>query len=559
MNATLLIVLALAAAPAVETPQHEHPAETTAPAATLRHAQPRPEPSRGATLVSGLGRLNHPIATASPEAQKFFNQGLTFVYGFNHDEAVRSFRRAAELDALSPMPHWGIALALGPNINLDVDPAREQAAYDEAQRAHALAAAAPPNERAYVEAILKRYSNDPKADLKALAVDYKDAMRALTRRYPDDLDALTLYAESLMDLHPWQLWASDGTPTEGTTDIVAALESVLRRDAMHIGANHYYIHAVEASRAPERAIDSARRLDTLVPAAGHLVHMPAHIYMRTGDYESAVTSNAKAAEVDRAYIKATKADGVYPMMYYNHNLDFLASAAMMSGQFQEAKGAAGMVAANAMPMLAHMPMLEPFGAKTLFVLLRFARWDDVMRLPAADATHALLNTLSHFGRGVAQAARGNATDAGRERAAYAEARKAIPTDTDWGYNKAKDVLAVSDAVLDAWVARVDRDEAGSIEAWKRAVAAEDALKYDEPPDWFYPTRESLGAALVRASRFAEAEQVFRDDLARNPKNGRSLFGLARALRAQKKDASAVDQQFHAAWKHADVSLRLVDF
>jgi tetratricopeptide (TPR) repeat protein len=231
----------------------------------------------------------------------------------------------------------------------------------------------------------------------------------------------------------------------------------------------------------------------------------------------------------------------------------------MSGQFKEAKRAADMVVANVTPMLSRMPMLEPFGAKTLYVLLRFARWDDVMRLPAGDAAHPLLNALSHFGRGVAQAALGNEQDPARERAAYAEARKAIPADADWGYNKAKDVLAVADNVLDAWVARVNRDDAGAIEAWKRAVAAEDALSYDEPPDWFYPTRESLGAALVRASRFAEAEQVFRDDLARNPKNGRSLFGLTRALRAQKKDASAVERQFRAAWKHADVSLRLEDF
>ena len=260
-------------------------------------------PEKPALLMTGLGRLHHRIATPSAEAQRFFDQGLTLVYGFNHEEAVRAFRRAAELDPASPMPHWGIALALGPNINLDVDPAREQSAYDEARRARALAAPAPASERAYVGALIKRYSNDVKADLKALAVQYADAMRDLTKQYPNDLDAATLYAESLMDLHPWQLWSADGKPTEGTDEIVAALESVLRRDAMHIGANHYYIHAVEASRTPDRALASAKRLDTLVPAAGHLVHMPAHIYMRTGNYEGAVTSNAKAAEeIGRAHV-----------------------------------------------------------------------------------------------------------------------------------------------------------------------------------------------------------------------------------------------------------------
>src|SRR6266850_863095 len=417
---------------------------------------------RPATLMVGLGKLNHPIATSSREAQQFFNQGLTFVYGFNHDEAIRSFRRAAELDPASPMPHWGIALALGPNINLDVDPEREKAAYDEAQRAKALSlgpgagrVGAPARERAYIDALVKRYSNDPKADLKSLAVQYKDGMRDVAKRYPNDLDAATLYAEALMDLHPWQLWANDGTPTEGTEEIVAVLESVLKRDPMHIGANHYYIHAVEASKAPGRALQSAKRLDTLVPNAGHLVHMPAHIFMRTGDYHAAVTSNAKAADVDRQYIEATNPGGVYPLMYYNHNVDFLASAAMMTGQFAEASRAADELVASATPALAHMPMLEPFAAKKLYVLMRFSRWDQVLALPAPDAKWHLLTLLSHFGRGVAHAALGQVADAKLEQVAYYEARKNIPGDMDWGYNKAGAMLAVVDAVFDARVAGAD--------------------------------------------------------------------------------------------------------
>ncbi len=529
-----------------------------------QHDAHPPAADKPATLMTGLGRLHHPIATPSAEAQRFFDQGLTLVYGFNHEEALRAFRRAAELDPASPMPHWGIALALGPNINLDVDPEREKSAYEEARRALALAASAPADERAYVGALVKRYSNDVKADLKALAVEYANAMRDLTKQYPDDLDAATLYAESLMDLHPWQLWSADGRPSEGTGEIVAALESVLSRDAMHIGANHYYIHAVEASRTPDRALASAKRLETLVPAAGHLVHMPAHIYMRTGNYEGAVISNAKAAEADRAYIKARGAGGVYPSMYYNHNLDFLASAAMMSGQFKAAKQAADMVVANATPMIAQMPMLEPFGAKTLYVLLRFARWDEVMKLPQPDAKHALLNTLWHFGRGVAQAARGNAAEAGQEHAAYVDARNAVAPDSDWGYNKAKDLLAVSDAVLDAWIARANHDDAASIDAWRVAVLKEDMLNYDEPPDWFYPTRESLGAALLRAKQFDRAEQVFRDDLTRNPDSGRSLFGLWQTLRtarrrSEKPAVAAVEKRFKAAWRHADTQLLMADF
>src|SRR5262245_50611632 len=430
------------------------------------HGVSEPKP---ATLLPGMGRLHHAIATKNPEAQKFFDQGLTFVYAFNHDEAIRSFRRAADLDPSSPMPYWGIALALGPNINLDVDPDRELVAYEAAQKAKALAARAPANERAYVDALVRRYSNKPNADLKALAVDYKNAMRDLVRKYPNDLDAATLYAESVMDLNPWQLWTADGKPGEGTEELVTVLESVLKRDAMHIGANHYYIHAVEASKTPHRALPSAQRLDTLVPAAGHLVHMPAHIYMRTGNYDGAVAANAKAADVDRAYIAENGGSGVYPLMYYNHNLDFLASAAMMSGQFAKAAEAADLLVANVLPAVDQMAMIEPFGAKKLYVLLRFARWDDVLKLPAPNPKHALLTMLSHFGRGIAHAARGDAADAKREWEAYKEAQRAVPPDFDWGYNQARNLFVVSDAVFTAWIDRARGDEAAAIASWRAAV------------------------------------------------------------------------------------------
>src|SRR5262245_32764564 len=376
------------------------------------HADTR---SRPVTLDPGLSAAHHAIQTTNPEAQKFFDQGLTLIYAFNHEEAVRSFQKASELDPGSPMPHWGIALALGPNINQDVDPEREKAAYEAAQRALGLTGRAHENERAYVAAIVTRYSNDPKADLKALAVRYRDAMRALVERYPDDLDAATLYAESLMDLHPWQLWSLSGAPTEGTLDIVRVLESVLARDANHVGANHYYIHATEASLTPERALDSARRLETLVPAAGHLVHMPAHTYMRTGNYAGAVKANALAADVDRKYISAAGPNGFYPTMYYNHNLDFLASAAMMTGQFARASQAADELVKNVTPLLTDMAMVEPFAAKKLFVLLRFAKWDDALKLPMPDAKAPVVMTLFHFGRGVAHAALGAVADAGRDR------------------------------------------------------------------------------------------------------------------------------------------------
>jgi tetratricopeptide (TPR) repeat protein len=539
---TWLLALSVAAAGA----QHDPHAAAAAPPAAL---------------MAGLGHLHHPISTRSADAQQFFDQGLTLVYAFNHDEAIRSFKRAAELDPASPMPHWGIALALGPNINLDVDAERERAAFDAAQRAARLALHASSRERAYVDAIVKRYSSDPKADLKALAVDYKNAMRALAQKYPKDLDAQALYAESLMDLHPWQLWSNDGKPTEGTEEIVAVLEGALKQDPTHVGANHYYIHAVEASPAPGRALASARRLETLVPAAGHLVHMPSHIYMRTGEYRAAVTSNERAAEVDRAYIERTGVDGVYPVMYYAHNLDFLASAAMMSGQAADAIRSADALVAHTAPALAHMPMLEPFAAKKLFVLLRFARWSDVLALPAPEAKYPILTSLYHFGRGVARSATGEAAGAEAERASYTSAKQAVPADADWGYNKAAVVFRLIDAVLDARVAHARHDQAASIAAWRRAVAAQDGLNYDEPPDWFYPVRESLGAELIRAGQAEEAVRVFDEDLARNPRNPRSLFGRWQALliAGRAEQAFAAEKDYKTAWAAADVPLRLADF
>ncbi len=514
-----------------------------------------------ARLLPGLGTTHRAIATTNDEAQRYFDQGLTLIYGFNHEEAIRSFRRAAELDPASPMPLWGIALGLGPNINLDVDPERELEAYKTAQQALAVATRAPAAERAYAAALVKRYSNDPKADLKALAVDYKNAMRDLMRQYPNDLDAATLYAESLMDLHPWKLWTNDGKPEEGTEEVVSVLESVLRRDPQHVGANHYYIHAVEASVSPERALASAKRLETLVPLAGHLVHMPAHIYMRTGDYYGSLVANLRAANVDREYFAATNPGGIYPLMYYNHNLDFIASSAMMTGQLVEADRAAQMLVREVMPALPDMAMLEPFAAKSLYVWLRFGKWDNVLALAKPDPKFGILTVLSHFGRAVAFAKKGQIADAEAERAQFRETSRAIPPETQWNYNSAGDMMKVMTGVLDGQLAAARKNEPAAIDAFMAGVAAEDQLSYDEPPDWYYPVRESLGAALIRASRYAEAERVFRDDLQHNPHNPRSLFGLWQALLlgGNRNAAAQAEADFRAAWRHADVQLTLDDY
>jgi tetratricopeptide (TPR) repeat protein len=515
-----------------------------------------------AILMPGMGTLHHPVSTANPDAQKFFDQGLTFIYAFNHHEAVRSFKRAAELDPLMAMAYWGIALALGPNINLDVDPEREKAACDAIQKAFSLASKAPKSERSYIEALARRYSIDPKADLKKLAVDYKNAMGELVKHYPDDLDAATLYAESAMDLRPWQLWTTDGKPAEGTEEIVTVLESVLRRDPNHPGAIHYYIHAVEASPNPERALAYAPKLPSLIPAAGHLVHMPAHIYQRTGDYESAALSNQEAARADEAYIKYTGAQGIYPLMYYSHNLHFLAIAYSMEGRFADAMNAARQLESNIRPHIKEMPMLEGFMTVPPLLLVRFRRWDDIEKLARPEQSMKATNAVWHFARSMAFLAKSRTTKAEREQKAFLEAVKAVPAEATFGLNSASKVLKIADYVLAARIAgtATKPDSKTVLESLRKAVEIEDSLAYDEPPAWFLPVRESLGGALMMTGDYAGAEQVFRADLEKNRRNGRSLFGLVESLKAQGKThaASLVEQSFEKAWNNADTKLRLGD-
>jgi tetratricopeptide (TPR) repeat protein len=514
-----------------------------------------------ATHVAGMGSHHHPVSTTNAEAQKFFDQGLSYVYAFNHNEAIRSFKRAAELDPQLAMAHWGIALALGPNINLDVDPEREKSAYEAAQKAQALASKAPENERAYIDALVKRYSIDPKANLKQLAVEYKNAMDDVVKRYPDDLDAATLYAESAMNLRPWQLWSADGKPAEGTEEIIAVLESVLRRDPNHFGAIHYYIHAVEASPNPERALAYAPKLSWLVPAAGHLVHMPAHIYHRTGDYQAAALSNKEAAKTDEAYIRVSGANGLYPLMYYTHNLHFLAIAESLAGRYAPAMSAARQLESHVGPNLKAMPMLEGFMIVSPLILVQFHRWDDIEKLPEPDPSRVGLKAVSHFARGMAHEAKGRMPDAKREYAALIEAEKAIPAEMNFGLNRARKVLSIAEHVLAARIALSSNgNRQSAIEQLRKAVEIEDSLAYDEPQAWFLQVRLWLGGALLQAGDNAAAEEVFRADLERNKRNGRSLFGLKESLKAQKKDFAAimVKREFDAAWKDADTPLKAED-
>jgi tetratricopeptide (TPR) repeat protein len=512
-------------------------------------------------LLDGLGAVHHPVSTTSPEAQKFFDQGLRLLYAFNHDEAHRAFRRAADLDPKLAVAHWGMALAVGPNYNLDAEESQLKAAYASIQQALALAKDAPAHERAYVEALARRYAAHPaKADKKKLALDYKLAMGELSRRYPDDLDAATLYAESGMNLRPWELWTKDGKPAPGTEEIVAVLEGVLRRNPDHTGANHYYIHAVEASRGPERALPAADRLARLAPGAGHLVHMPSHIYYRVGDYAKAAAANEAAAAVDRAYLKRFKVKGVYPMMYYSHNLHFLAAAHAMQGRRADAQAAADQLAAHVERHVHAMPMLEFFLPTPTLVRVRFRRWDDVLAEPAPDDDLTIVRSVRHHARGLAFVAQGKVKEAGHELAALRKLHDAMPADLHYGdRNRARQVLAIPRAVLEARIALAAKDPQTAVRHLEEAIKVEDDLNYIEPPDWYLPVREQLGAVYLTLGKAGEAEKVFRADRERNRRNPRSLFGLAESLKAQGKtyEAQLVRQEFEAAWRNADTAIGAV--
>ena len=513
-------------------------------------------PKRLMWLDEGLGNVDHPVTTKSVEAQKYFNQGLAYLFAFNHDAGVASFKQAAELDPDMAMAYWGMSLGLGANYNDPGNTDRFARAYVELQKAIDLAPKVSKAEQAYITALSKRYSSDAKADPKALANAYKAAMADLVKNYPDDLDAATLYAESMMNLRPWQLWSLDGKPAEGTLEIVAVLEGVLKRNPNHTGANHYYIHAVEASPSPERATAAADRLLGLAPSAGHLVHMPSHIYLLTGEHAGAIKSNELAIIADKNYIERSGANGIYPLMYYNHNVHMLASAQSEAGNYSGAIKAANELAANVGPNVKAMPMLEMFMPYPIIALTRFHKWDEIMKYPKPAPEMLITAAHWHMARGIALAETGKPEEAEKELAALRETAKKIPAEAVLFTTPVSVALKVADDLLVGEIALSRGDRKAAIAAMRMAAVSESKVNYAEPPDWDLPTREWLGRALMKDGQFSEAERSFREEIGRNPRSGRALFGLAEALARQGKDSSAalVRREFEAAWVKSDYKL-----
>ncbi len=514
--------------------------------------KPTPEPSQ--PLFDGLGSIHHPVSTKSPLAQRYFDQGLAFAYGFNHDEAERSFQQSAKIDPNLAMAYWGVALVLGPNYNLPGDKERGARAVAALEQVRSHETSATPEERDLIEALAHRYGSNGEPTNERDAA-YANAMREVAHRYPADPDVQVLFAEALMDLHPWQLWSADGKPEGDAVEIVNVLEGVLKNHPNHTGANHYYIHAIEASRDPGRALPSADRLAGLAPGAGHLVHMPSHIYIRTGRYHDAAVANEQAVKVDRDFLRQTGETGYYPLAYYTHNYHFLCYAQMMQGSGRAALATARELERH-LPLdeVRAMPMEEFLVPTPLFVETRFGMWDEILHEPPPPEDLLFTAGSWHYARGIALAKTGRLVDARKESVALKEILRRTSADRPLGTaNHAKDLLALASALLSGEIAASQGDHGEAETKLAQAVRLQDALIYDEPPDWYYPTRESLGMELLAAGKPNEAVAVYREDLMINPLNPRSLHGLAQALKFQGKNdqAATTEKLFKAAWRYAD--------
>ena len=517
--------------------------------------------SRGAQIFEGLGTYHRRISTSSPEAQRYFDQGMRLLWGFNHDESTRSFARALELDPSCSMCAWGAALTVGPNYNLPMlaEP-RAKVAFEATSRAQGLAGSATPVEQALIAALALRYPNaqplDPQSASPVLT-RYAGAMRDVALRFPDDLDVQTLYAEAMMTVHAWKLWNADGTPAPGTTEIVATLESVLERNPMHVGALHYYIHAIEASSHPEKGLAAATRLRTLAPAAGHLVHMPAHILQRVGRYEEAAEANRRGAAADMAYLAKTGPLDYYPTMYVSHNYQFLAYSAAAEGREAEALDAVRRSRDSVSDaMLMEMPGMDWYVAQLYTAPVRFGKWDALLaEAPPARHLPGLVGGYT-YATAVALAARNRLAEARARLGELDTLIAGLAADQPAGQNALRDVLAVGRHVAAARIGMAEGHNEEALRDLEDAVRLEDALAYDEPSDWFFPVRHLLGAQLMRDGKFREAERVYRDDLERHPGNGWALFGLQQALKAEGRvaEAKATGTEFEKAWQRATLSI-----
>lgn len=514
-----------------------------------------------APLFSGLSGIHFPISTKNKKTQQYFDQGLMLSFGFNHAEAGRSFYEAARQDSTCAMCWWGFAYVLGPNYNGGMEKDNFQRAYDAVQKAQSLSANCTPKEKDLIAALMQRYSNYANAARSLLDSAYATSMRKVYKKYPTDVTIASLFAESLMDLHPWNLWNKDGSTQPWTPEIMTVLEKCLQADPKHAGANHFYIHATEMSTQAEKGAPSADLLMDLVPGSGHLVHMPSHTYIRTGRYHDGVVSNQKAVLVDSLYTQACHAQGVYPLAYYPHNYHFLAACAALCGESK-----AAMAGASATANHAHLKLLRDPAWATLqhyysipwYMQVKLGLWNDILksRSPEKDLKYPLV--IWHYARGMARLSQGDLAEANRHLADM----KNIMTDTTikdltiWGINSVFDLCIIASKTLEAEIAAKEKKFPAAISLLKEAVAQEDALNYNEPPDWFFSVRHHLGAVLLEAGKFKDAVKVYEEDLKIYPENGWALRGMMTAFEklGDKTNYAKAKLRFEQAWKHADVEI-----
>jgi len=517
----------------------------------------------GAPLFEGMGDYHMSITTADSDAQRYFDQGMVLAFGFNHAESIRSFRAAQSLDPTCAMCFWGEALATGPNINVTSNgkaimaPAERASARAAIDQALALMDGVTPKEQDWIRALDQRYDGQADTPRDPLDRVWADALADMAARYPDDTTVASIYAEALMNTMPWDYWGPDGEAKPDTQAVIASLEAVMAADPNHPLALHLYIHALEASSNAAKAEAAADRLANLVPGSGHLVHMPSHIYFRVGRYQDSALANIRAAEVDEAYIAQCNAQGFYPALYYPHNIHFLWASATMQGQSALSVDSARRVVANVrVEQVEQFPTIQFFRTVPMLSLVRFARWEEILAEPEPYEPFAFARAIWHYGRGVAHAALGDAGAALDELAAIEALEPEVDEIFMGNVYPARDLLEIAKSLLRGEMAYRSGDAANAVLAFEEAVALQDALPYTEPPFWYYPTRQSLGAALLASDRDAEAQAVFEEDLEQYPMNGWSMFGLAEALRRQGDEAGAAQMtaRFETVWQFADVSL-----
>ena len=509
-------------------------------------------------LWNNLGNIHHKITTTSPQAQRYFDQGLTFIFGFNHAEAKRSFQQATQIDSDCAMCYWGMALSEGPNINAPMNQESIPTTYKAIQKAQKLSTKTTPIEQVYIKALSQRYSDQNLENRQPLDMAYANAMRELSQQYPSDLDAATLFAESLMDLMPWNYWQENGEPQPLTNELVKTLEFILEKNPNHPGAIHYYIHTLEASLYPEKAEKAADRLSNLVPASGHLVHMPSHLYLRIGRYHDAARVNQKAIKADEKFLATSQQKGLYSALYYPHNIHFFWSAASMEGRSEDAiKAARKLVDKVSLLEVKQIPFSEIFLPTPYFSLVQFGKWDEILTESQPSNEFPFTMAMWHYARGMAWVGKGNLENAEFENQKIKDLlQNSEFSSLETANVPATNVISIANHLLVGKMAELKQKNKEMISEYQTAVKLQDNLPYMEPPYWYYPVRQSLAAALLKLNREQEAEAVYRKDLQQHPNNGWSLYGLVESLSAQgkQKEAAEVKQEFEKAWSEADIKL-----